>query len=56
MANSTVSRPPETNSLMECSKCMRVVHPDCETDYGVEGIIRSVEHFMMMSRYNGILA
>ena len=42
MPNSTVSRPPETNSLMECSKCMRVVHPDCETDYGVEGIIRSV--------------
>jgi hypothetical protein len=23
---------------MEYTACMRVVHPTCETDYGVEGI------------------
>ena len=38
---SLIDRPPETNSLMECSICLRVVHPACETDYGVEGVIRS---------------
>ena len=39
---SLIDRPPETNSLMECGRCMRLVHPSCETDYGVEGVIRSV--------------
>ena len=38
---SLIDRPAETNSLMECSTCLRVVHPGCETDYGVEGVIRS---------------
>ena len=37
---SLIDRPPETNSLMECSRCMRLVHPSCETDYGLEGVIR----------------
>ena len=37
---SLIDRPPETNSLMECQRCMRTVHPSCETDYGVEGVIR----------------
>ena len=37
---SLIDRPPETNSLMECGRCMRLVHPGCETDYGVEGVIR----------------
>jgi len=36
---SLVDRPLETNALMECSVCLRVVHPTCETDYGVEGVI-----------------
>ena len=39
---SLIDRPPETNSLMECGRCMRLVHPSCETDYGVEGVIRWV--------------
>jgi len=34
-----VDRPLETNSLMECTVCCRVVHPSCETDYGVEGVV-----------------
>jgi len=38
---SLIDRPPETNSLMECSRCMRVVHPSCETDYGVEAVWRT---------------
>ena len=37
---SLIDRPPETNSLMECQRCLRTVHPSCETDYGVEGVIR----------------
>ena len=40
---SLVERPVETNSLMECSVCGRVVHPTCETDYGVEGVISGVQ-------------
>lgn len=36
---SLVDRPIKTNVLMEYTACMRVVHPTCETDYGVEGII-----------------
>jgi len=38
---SLIDRPPETNSLMECSRCLRVVHPSCETDYGVEAVWRT---------------
>ena len=26
---------------MECSRCLRVVHPSCETDYGVEAVWRT---------------
>ena len=40
---SLVGRPIETNVLMECTACMRVVHPTCETDYGVEGIISTLQ-------------
>jgi len=40
---SLVDRPIETNVLMECSVCMQVVHPTCETDYGVEGIISTLQ-------------